>query len=390
MQVVDIVVLVLLLVALIIGFQRGLLASLGTLVGLGIGAVGAYWLMPFVTAALPWPMWRALAVIAATLLLLAGCAALGSAAGNALRRGVDRTPLRGIDRLLGGGLTLVAAALAVSLVGSGLAATGTPIVSTAIASSRVLTVIESIVPRPLQAGLAELRGAVLGDAIPTLGGLLLPGTAEVQPPVQLDDPELAEAAASVARITGVAYACGLSSSGSGFVIAADRVVTNAHVVAGVDRPVVELPGREARDGRVVYFDPIGDIAVIAVDDLDAEPLDVVPVLPAGSSAAVQGYPHGGPFESMSAAVLAVGTVPVPDIYDESSNLREIYTLEANVRPGNSGGPLLTADGDVAGLVFARGGEQESRGYASTSTELAPIVTGAAGWQSPVSSGTCTR
>ncbi|CDJ99316.1 Trypsin-like serine protease, typically periplasmic, contain C-terminal PDZ domain (fragment) [Microbacterium sp. C448] len=219
---------------------------------------------------------------------------------------------------------------------------------------------------------------------------MLPGTAAVQPPVQLDDPELAEAAASVARITGVAYACGLSSSGSGFVIGADRVVTNAHVVAGVDRPVVELPGREARDGRVVYFDPIGDIAVIAVDDLDAEPLDVVPVLPAGSSAAVQGYPHGGPFESMSAAVLAVGTVPVPDIYDESSNLREIYTLEANVRPGNSGGPLLTADGDVAGLVFARGGEQESRGYASTSTELAPIVEGAAGWQSPVSSGSCTR
>ncbi len=390
MQIVDIVVLVLLVVALIIGFQRGLLASLGTLVGLGIGAVAAYWLIPLVTAAMPWPMWRALAALAATVLLLVGCAALGSAAGTALRRGVDRTPLRSVDRVLGGGLTLVAAALAVSLVGSGLAATGTPVVSTAIASSRVLTVIENLVPRPLQAGLAELRGAVLGDAIPTLGGLLLPGTAVVEPPVRLDDPELAEAAASVARITGVAYACGISSSGSGFVIAEDRVVTNAHVVAGVDRPVVELPGREARDGEVVYFDPVGDIAVIAVDDLDADPLDVVSVLPAGSSAAVQGYPHGGPFESMSAAVLAVGVVPVPDIYDDSSHPREIYTLDANVRPGNSGGPLLTAQGDVAGLVFARGGDAETRGYASTSTELASIVAGAAGWGSPASSGTCTR
>ena len=390
MQVVDIVVLVLLVVALIVGFQRGLLASLGTLVGLAIGAVAAYWLIPLVTAALPWPLWRALAALAATVLLLTGCAALGSAAGAALRRGVDRTPLRGVDRVLGGALTLVAAALAVSLVGSGLAATGTPIVSTAIASSRVLTVIESVVPSPLQAGLAELRGAVLGDAIPTLGGLLLPGTAVVEPPVRLDDPELMEAAASVARITGVAYACGISSSGSGFVIAEDRVLTNAHVVAGVDQPVVELPGREARDGRVVYFDPIGDLAVIAVDDLDAAPLDVIPVLPAGSSAAVQGYPHGGPFESMPAAVLAVGTVPVPDIYDDSTNPREIYTLDADVRPGNSGGPLLTAEGDVAGLVFARGGDQEERGYASTSTELAPVLAGAEGWQSAVSSGSCTR
>ena len=390
MQIVDIVVLVLLVVALIVGFQRGLLASLGTLVGLGIGAVAAYWLIPLVTAAMPWPIWRALAALAATVVLLTGCAALGSAAGNALRRGVDRTPLRGVDRVLGGGLTVVAAGLAISLVGSGLAATGTPVISSAIASSRVLTVIESVVPRPLQAGLAELRGAVLGDAIPTLGGLLLPGTAVVEPPVRLDDPELTEAAASVARITGVAYACGVSSSGSGFVIAEDRVVTNAHVVAGVDQPVVELPGQEARDGKVVYFDPIGDIAVIAVTDLDATPLDVSPVLSPGASAAVQGYPHGGPFESMSAAVLAVGTVPVPDIYEGSSTLREIYTLDADVRPGNSGGPLLTADGDVAGLVFARGGDQESRGYASTSTALAPVLAGAAGWRSPVSSGTCTR
>ncbi|HAQ59605.1 MAG TPA: serine protease, partial [Microbacterium sp.] len=138
MQIIDILVLVLLVAALIIGFQRGLLASSGTLVGLAVGAVAAYWVIPLVTTAVPWPLWRALAVIAVTILLLAGCSALGSAAGTALRRGVDRTPLRGLDRLLGGGLTVVAAALAVSLVGSGLAATGTPVVSTAIASSRVL------------------------------------------------------------------------------------------------------------------------------------------------------------------------------------------------------------------------------------------------------------
>lgn len=394
MQIIDILVLVLLVAALIIGFQRGLLASSGTLVGLAVGAVAAYWVIPLVTTAVPWPLWRALAVIAVTILLLAGCSALGSAAGTALRRGVDRTPLRGLDRLLGGGLTVVAAALAVSLVGSGLAATGTPVVSTAIASSRVLATIESFVPRPLQAGMAELRGALLEDAIPTLGVLLLPGTAvfapPTAPPVALDDPALAEASASVARITGVAFACGLSSSGSGFVIAPGRVITNAHVVAGVDQPIVELPGRAALGGVVVFFDPVADLAVIAVEGLDAPVLDVVPVLAAGASAAVQGYPHGGPFESMPAYVLGVGTAPVPDIYDDSSAPREIYTLEANVRPGNSGGPLLTANGDVAGVVFARGADESGRGYASTSSELAPILAGAAGWRSAVSSGSCAR
>ncbi|HAQ59459.1 MAG TPA: hypothetical protein DCR63_03105 [Microbacterium sp.] len=93
---------------------------------------------------------------------------------------------------------------------------------------------------------------------------------------------------------------------------------------------------------------------------------------------------------MPAYVLGVGTAPVPDIYDDSSAPREIYTLEANVRPGNSGGPLLTANGDVAGVVFARGADESGRGYASTSSELAPILAGAAGWRSAVSSGSCAR
>ena len=390
MQVVDVILVLVLVVALVAGIRRGLIAGLGTLVGLALGALAAYWLIPVLAAVVPWPIWRALAILAVAIVLLVGCAALGSAAGGALRKRLARTPLRGVDHVLGGALTLVAAALAVSLVGTGLAATGIPIVSPALASSRVLTTIEDLVPRSLQAGIAELRGVVVDDAIPTLGGLLLPSTVVVAPPVQLDDPALTQASASVARITGVAYACGVSSSGSGFVIAPDRVVTNAHVVAGVDNPVVELPGRPALDGRVVYFDPIDDLAVIAVTGLGAPALDVVPVLAAGSSVAVQGYPHGGPFESMPAAVLAVGTAPVPGIYDDTSALREIYTLEADVRPGNSGGPVLTAAGDVAGVVFARGDDGADRGYASTSTELEPIVVGASGWSAAVSSGDCAR
>src|SRR4029079_12286616 len=175
-----------------------------------------------------------------------------------------------------------------------------------------------------------------------------------------DDPELQRAGASVARISGVAYACGTGATGSGFVIADDRLVTNAHVVAGVDTPIVELPGREAREGRIVYFDPVDDLAVVAVDDLGGAPLPLVPVLTTGAAAAVEGYPNGGPFTSVPATVLSVGTVPVPDVYDDSAAPREIYSLRATVRPGNSGGPLLTGDGAVAGLVFARGIDDPSR------------------------------
>ena len=103
-----------------------------------------------------------------------------------------------------------------------------------------------------------------------------------------------------------------------------------------------------------------------MDGLDATPLAVVPALLApGTAAAVQGYPHGGPFTSVAATVLSVGTVPVPDVYDETAAPREIYALQADVRPGNSGGPLLTDDGEVAGVVFARGVDSDARGYAMT-------------------------
>ena len=91
---------------------------------------------------------------------------------------------------------------------------------------------------------------------------------------------------------------------------------------------------------------------------------------------------------MAATVLSVGTVPVPDVYDETAAPREIYALNADVQPGNSGGPLLTDDGAVAGLVFARGIDTDSRGYAMTVNELAPVIAAAPGMQDAVSSGRC--
>jgi S1-C subfamily serine protease len=192
----------------------------------------------------------------------------------------------------------------------------------------------------------------------------------------------------VARISGIAYACGKSSTGSGFVVAPDRLVTNAHVVAGVDRPVIELPGGAVREGRVVYYDPVDDLAVIAVDDLDAVSLGIAPTLSVGDRAVVQGYPYGGPFTSGSAGVLSVSTTRVPDSYGRGANDREVYSLAAEVRPGNSGGPLLTTEGEVAGVIFARDISEQNVGYAMTSAELLPVATQAEGLDTPVSTGQC--
>lgn len=388
MIVVDVLLLVILVIGLVGGIGRGLSGSIGLLLGLAVGGAAAIWLVPLVNDALPTQQWRPALVLATAAALVIGGAALGAAAGSALRRGVDRVrPLRAVDRILGGVAGIVVAALAMSLAGASLAATGMPIVSSAVSSSSVLRTIDRLTPPPVSAALAELRGFVSDEGLPALGDLLEAPSVDI-PPADLDDPELARAAASVARVSGTAFACGRSSTGSGFVVAPDRVVTNAHVVAGVDTPVVELPGVAAREGRIVYFDPIDDLAVIAVEDLGVAPLPFAATLAPGSPAVVQGYPLGGPFTSLGAGVLSTGTVPVPDIYDESAAPREIYALQAAVRPGNSGGPLLTGDGAVAGVVFARGENDAQRGYAMTMAELTPVSAQAESLTQPVSSGRC--
>lgn len=388
MLIVDVLLLLVLVVGLVAGIGRGLSGSIGLLAGLALGGAAAFWLVPVVNDALPSQQWRPALVLATAAALVLGGAALGAAAGAAVRRGVNRVrPLRAVDRVLGGLAGVVVTALALSLAGASLAATGMPVVSSALSSSAVLRTIDRVTPAPLSAALAELRGLVFDEGLPALGDLLEARPVDITP-VDLADPELTRAAASVARVSGTAYSCGRSSTGTGFVIAEDRLVTNAHVVAGVDRPLVELPGVDAREGRVVYFDPIDDLAVLAVDDLGVAPLPFATTLAPGSPAVVEGYPLGGPLTMVTAGVLSSGTVAVPDIYDESSAPREIYALQAAVRPGNSGGPLLTEDGEVAGVVFARAENDADRGYAMTMTELTPVATQAAARTEAVSSGRC--
>ncbi|MFZ8756747.1 MarP family serine protease [Microbacterium sp. HMH0099] len=389
MPIIDIALIALLAIAFIVGIARGFLATVGFFAGLAVGGIAAYWVTPLVAQYVTDPQWRGAAILGAGVLLLIIGAGIGSAIGRAARRGVDRIKLRVPERLLGGAMNLAAGALALSFIAGAITTAGMPVISAALASSTVVRTIDRITPEPVRVALAEIRGTILGDGIPRLGELIEIGEIPTAPEIALDDPALTRAAQSVARISGTAYACGITASGTGFVVADDRVVTNAHVVAGVDVPLVELPGQAAREGRVVYFDPNDDLAVIAVDGLDATPLTVVPTLGVGAAAVVQGYPYGGPFTSGSAQVLSVGTVPVPDIYGTATAPRDIYALGGIVRPGNSGGPLLTPSGEVAGVVFARSENDENVGYAMTTTELDPVLAQAGALSAAVPSGSCT-
>lgn len=393
MLLIDVILIVVLLIAFAVGMGRGFFASLGLIVGMVAGALAALWLMPLITPAVsdvvPIGPWRSAALAALAIVIVVVVAALGAAIGGLIRRGVDRTPLKRLERFLGGVISVVATALAVLITGSAVTAAGIPGVSSTVASSQVLRVLDDLTPAPVDGALAQLRGIVVDDTLPRLGDAIGTVVTPTDPPIVLDDPDLQAASASVARIGGTAYACGVSMTGSGFVVADDLVVTNAHVVAGVEAPVVEMPGGETGEGRVVYFDAVDDLAVIAVDGLDAPPLVVADPIAPGAQAVVQGYPLGGPFTSSPAAVLSVQEATVPDIYAESSNPREIYALDVDVRPGNSGGPLLTDAGEIVGVVFGRGDDGERRGYAMTTSELRPVLDAVRADDPAVASGRCT-
>lgn len=395
---VDLIVVLALISALAIGALRGFAESLGLLVGAVLGALAAFWLVPLLAPVaaqlIPAPGWRTAAYVGVAVMVVVIGVWAGSAIGGAVRRGIDKkTPLRIVDRLGGAAFGLVTGVLALLLVTTSVTATGIPGLSTALASSRALQKIDELTPAPVGTVLAQLRGFVIEEGLPAFSAALGEGlgaeVAPTSPAIALDDPELTAAAASVARVSGTAFACGIALTGSGFVAADGLIVTNAHVVAGVVTPIVELPGGWAGEGRVVYFDPVVDLAIIAVRGLPAPPLPLVDPVAAGTATAVQGYPLGGPFTSESAHVLSVGTVAVPDIYSATSAPREIYALQALVQPGNSGGPLLTDDGAVTGVVFARGTDTADRGYALTSDELRPALAVASPGGRTVSTGRCT-
>lgn len=383
----DVILVVVLIGYIAYGIRSGLSRSIFVIMGLIVGIIAALLFTPIVTAWVPYAIARPFVTVIVALGLVVLGHALGRAIGRAVRGGVAKSALSGFDRLLGGIVTGVVAALVASMVAFSVGQLGVPMLSRAIAGSTVLSTIHALTPAPVEAFIAQVRGALVEGSQPIITDAF-GGNPPTIPQIDTGSPALNTAAQSVVRITGNAYECGQAQSGSGFVVSDDRVITNAHVVAGVTEPVIEAPNGEALVGRVVYFDPIDDLAVIAVPELSAPPLPRAETLPVGSDAAVQGYPHGGPFVSGGARVEAVATTGIQDIYGTSSSPREVYTLAADVRQGNSGGPLLSLDGELAGVVFARSADASTVGYAMTMTEVEPVAVAAAAMLDAVPSGAC--
>ncbi|MGG5170716.1 MarP family serine protease [Pseudarthrobacter sp. J1738] len=390
LTVLDLALVLMLISYLIYGLRNGLLVTVGGLAGFAAGAAAAFVAIPLVSGWVTDSGWRLTAIVATAVVLMLLGHGLGTAIGRSIRRAVKVQPLRTLDRLAGGVVNVSVAALVMSMLAFSVGQLGVPLVSAQIADSKVIRFIDSATPTPVQTALAQLRSTVISDGIPQLIEGVGPVVPVPVPNESTDTPALNTAAQSVLKITGTAYQCGQNQTGTGFVVAPGRVVTNAHVVAGVNEPVVAVPGGGALQGRVVYFDSQHDLAVLDVAGLNAAPLAMTKNLSAGTAAAFSGYPHGGPFQSKPASVQGITNVLVPDIYGNNPQAEQIYQISGDVQPGNSGGPLLNSGGQVAGVVFAKASSNSPLGFAITMDQLQPVVDQAPGLQNTVSSGQCTK
>jgi S1-C subfamily serine protease len=168
----------------------------------------------------------------------------------------------------------------------------------------------------------------------------------------------------------VAAECSHRVEGTGFVFADGYVMTNAHVVAGVGSAQITPDGGRPRAARVVLFDPKRDVAVLHVDRLGLSPLEFAGTARTGDVAVDAGFPQDGPFSAVAARVRDELTAVGRDIYERGTVRREVYSVRARVLPGNSGGPLLAADGKVYGVVFASAADDSETGYVLTAGEVA--------------------
>ena len=306
-----------------------------------------------------------------------------SIVGRRLRSTLTWRPVKFIDSFAGSALNVLAFALVGWVIASVLVFLPSNSIAGQIGQSQVLSTLDAIVPNQARTLFKNVSNLVGQKGIPRIvtGFGQEPSTEVAPPQAGISQSVFPVVETFTVRLTGDAQECNQSVSGSGFYFAPGRILTNAHVVAGVQDMQIRLPGlASSAPGQVIYFDPEKDVAVIATRELDTRvSLFARGRAKVGDNAAVAGYPGGGALAVTPARVSGILSARGEDIYGDSGVQRKVYSLRSNVIPGNSGGPLVNSDGQVLGLVFGSNIDSDV-GYALTNSELQDAIDFSNDWE----------
>ncbi len=389
MPVVDIVLGVLVVLGALYGLRMGALVQLFTFggfwLGLTLGALLAAAVVPAVTSL----ALQAALSLAALLGLAFFLASVGHLVGSRSSLAVRRYHLGGVDSVLGVVVSMAAVLASAWLVGNVLAQSRFIPVSTAIQRSHILGAVDGVLP-PVPSVFSRIDAFLQSEGFPPAFAELAPPTWSAVPTPTSAQAETIGAAVARSTVKVLGVACGEEQEGTGFVVAPGMVATNAHVIAGERGTQVFVDG-VGYPATPVYFDPNYDLAVLRTD----APLGPSLPLDAGTAArgtqgAVVGYPEDGPLTAAPAGVAGTITAAGRNIYNDSLVTREIYQLNADVQPGNSGSPVVTSNGTVVGVVFSRSTIDQGVGYALTSPDVLSRVQQAEARTAAVSTGACVH
>jgi len=368
---IDVLILIAAIVGLANGYRRGFWLSLaqyvGLLVGVLLGAASARTVLDYLainnSSARP---------LGAVLVLVIGGSlgsSIGFAVGEPIRRNILRTGIHtSTDSVAGAALSAFAVLLMCWFLGLSFSRGPSPEIAQQIQKSVVLHGLDSIAPRP-PPFLASVEQVLAGVQFPPVfAGLepALPGALPV--PASIDTPGVKQADQRVVKVSSLG--CGGIVTGSGFPIGSGYVVTNAHVVSGTTSHAIQKVDGTTLRAEVVFFDPERDVAVLYVPGF-TPPGMAFASAQRGTGGAVIGYPGGQAEKTVPAVVDGAVMAEGRDIYNQNLVTRQIYVLQATVRPGNSGGPLIDLQGRVLGMVFATSASDPNQAYALTDDEIAP-------------------
>jgi S1-C subfamily serine protease len=355
-----------------VGYRMGFVRRATSWAGLALGLVVGVLLVPDVADALRGspPRTRLLASLAFVVVVAGVAQAVGAAIGGSLSARVGRTngALRQGDRAAGGALGVAGVLVLMWLLIPALA-NSPGWTARAVRDSAVARFIDRVAPAPPSE--SETLGRLVGDqTFPEVFDTLSSPDAGTPPADGIPAASAARVTRSTLLVEG--QACDRVQEGSGFVAGPNLVVTNAHVVAGErDTRVTTSDGRRL-DATVVAFDPNRDLAVLRVPGLG------LPALELGEGSvdergALFGHPGGGALRQapvrIAEQIVARGT----DITRSRPTEREVFVLAAVTAPGDSGGPVVDADGRVVGVMFAYDISRQSTAYALTRSELDAVL-----------------
>jgi uncharacterized membrane protein required for colicin V production len=371
---VDLLVLALAVFAAVSGARQGMVIALPAFIGVLVGLVLGTQLAPLVVSQFDNVVTKVVFAVGIVILLVALGETLGVYIGRMIKPQINATPLRGIDNMLGAlvqGAVVFVVAWMIALPLTSVA--GLPSLAKALNQSLLLKTVDEAMPPAARQLSDDLQKLFDVSGFPAaMDPFNRTPLKEVGPPnpALAANPIVQKLRPSVLKVRGRAPSCSRALEGTGFVVAPERVMTNAHVVAGTSEVSVEV-GRGQFDATVVLYDAQTDIAILAVPDLEATPLQFRgDEIPQGQDGIVLGYPLDGPYTASEARVRErIPMLRGPDIYDAQTVTRDVYTIRAKVRSGNSGGPLVDPQGRVMGVVFGAAVDDQETGFVLTAQEV---------------------